>query len=171
LKDIDELEEHTDIASTPLPGAFDVAAFAWFYHDIVYDVNGSDNELASANLACDAADHLGLSKTMRERTHNAIMSTKHLLAFDPMQDMASGIVADVDLTILGQAAAVYDSYASQIREEYSCYTDIEFAMGRAKVLRSLLKREPLYRTDWFASKYTETAKNNLERELAMLTNR
>lgn len=139
-----------------------VALAIWF-HDIVYDTRRSDNEDRSAERAAAFCDSAGLSD-MSKPVAALVMATKHV-------DSASGDAAllnDVDLSILGQDAAAFDRYDSQIREEYAWVPEAVYRQERAKILQGFLDRPAIYRTDHFKDSFEGRARNNLARSLATL---
>ena len=75
---------------------------------------------------------------------------------------------DLDLSVLGMSEDDYDTYAKQIREEYSHYSSTEYNEGRIALLQGFLQRERLYFTDYFYTKYESMARKNIQREIHSL---
>lgn len=133
---------------------------AWF-HDAVYDPQRADNEERSADLAAlMLADHL--PGEVAEVARLVRLTAGHQPADS---DAAGAALCDADLAILGASPDRYDEYAVAVRQEYAHVTDADFARGRAAILRDLLDRTPLYRTETGRSRWERAARSNLRREL------
>ena len=139
---------------------WDALFYALCYHDIVYDVKRSDNELESATLARAKLKNLNLTDKMTERISQHIIATKE---HSKSEDSDSNLLVDADLAILGSSD--YESYLKSIREEYACYSDREFYRGRRVVLEYFLMQKQIYKTTYFFDKYEEKARWNLEKEI------
>jgi predicted metal-dependent HD superfamily phosphohydrolase len=139
---------------------WDALFYALCYHDIVYDVQRSDNELESATLARAKLKNLNLPDKMTERISQHIIATKE---HSKSEDSDSNLLVDADLAILGSSD--YESYLKSIREEYACYSDREFYRGRRVVLEYFLMQKQIYKTTYFFDKYEEKARWNLEKEI------
>lgn len=147
-----------------------VADFAVWFHDVVYDPTAADNEAKSADLArAWLGDHLpGIADRVGaivEMTAGHRLDGSHDLATDP----AARAVHDVDLGVLGVAAADYDRYAAQIREEYAHVNDGDFAAGRSRILTELLDTDRLYVLEPMRRRFEAEARLNLTRELETLS--
>jgi len=150
------IEEDLD----PMDGARIILALC--YHDAVYDPKQKDNEAKSAALARRELAPLGVEEADLAEIERLILVTKNHRASDPL----GGVVVDADLAILASATAEYDAYAKAIRKEYAFVPDEEYRAGRRQVLESLLSKK------LFASPLLdeEAARDNLEREIASLSN-
>ena len=76
-----------------------------------------------------------------------------------------------DLAILGQDPQQYDAYAVAIRKEYAAVPEPVYREHRARALRTLLEkaeRADLFTDAWFASLYSDRARDNLVRDLESL---
>lgn len=146
---------------TQQPVAVELAL--WF-HDAVYDPKAGDNEEQSAEMArnCLATTGLsGLTTTVAE----LVMATKsHVTAGDP----DAALLVDVDLSILGQSEARFAEYEAQIREEYRWVPKLIFNSKRKEILQRFLDRPRIYATDYFAGRYEERARRNLEHSIREL---
>ena len=138
------------------PVALELAV--WF-HDLVYDPARSDNEAESARAA---------TRLMRgfavplDAVTRLIACTKH--DRPPGEaDADARLIVDVDLSILGQPAEVFDAYDRAIRLEYAHVPDEPFASGRAEVLSLFLDRPAIYATQHFRDRYERAARENLRR--------
>jgi predicted metal-dependent HD superfamily phosphohydrolase len=138
---------------------------AWF-HDFVYDPQASDNEFQSAELARELLTELNLSPALIDRVQQLILATKgHQI--DP-NDVDRSIFLDADLAILGTNPIQYQDYARSIRQEYSWVSDVEYQIGRTKVLESFLQRDRLYYTNLLFDELESIARTNMQQEIIFL---
>ena len=140
-------------------------------HDAVYEPRASDNETRSAKLAASLLDGLVPQATLA-RTITLIEATaKHAipnnLPPDEIADMA--LFLDMDLSILGSAPDVFDSYEAGVRHEYREIPLEAFRQGRASILKSFLGRDRLYFSEWGRARFEAKARENLSRSIAALT--
>lgn len=137
---------------------------ALWLHDAVYRSWRSDNEAQSAALAADLLRAAPMETV--ERIRRMILDTRHgdeELAGD------TALVADVDLSILGQPPAVYAGFQRAIRREYWWVPRARYVAGRSAVLRGVLDRSTIYQHDFFHDRYERQARANVVAELASLT--
>ena len=135
---------------------------AW-YHDAVYDPASQTNEADSAELAAAALERLGLGH-LAGRVHELVLATAAHQA--PRDDRQALVLLDADLAILGQEPAIYLRYVEGVRPEYAHVPDDGFREGRSAILRGLLERERIYRTEAF-SRLEQPARANIRAELAV----
>ena len=152
-------------ASRPIqrrPAAVDLAL--WF-HDAVYDTHRSDNEERSAELA---AEHLSgvLPEDFVADVRELVLATRHRAGPAPSGDAA--VVADVDLTILGESPDRFAAYQAAIRRENSWVPSFLYRRRRARFLAGFLARERIFATDWFHDRFEAAARRNLARALGDL---
>ncbi|WP_395447111.1 hypothetical protein ACHMW7_19110 [Aminobacter sp. UC22_36] len=146
-----------------------IEAAIWF-HDAIYDSRRKDNETQSAALAADKlsgkvdALRLGRIVTMIEAT-----ATHEVPAFD---DAAAkndaALLLDMDLSILGAPADIFDTYEDAVRREYGWVSDGDWRAGRGAVLSNFLARPRIFHTDVFVTRFEALARVNMERSLAKL---
>jgi predicted metal-dependent HD superfamily phosphohydrolase len=140
----------------------ETVAFSIFYHDFVYMVTRTDNELKSADAARDRLSSLRVPSEKVARCHRQILATKdHQMS----SDSDTNYLLDFDLAILGDTAVKYRDYADKIRREYSVYPDLLYNPGRKKVLQNFLQMGRIFKTDEFHEKYDLRARANIEEEL------
>ncbi len=180
-------------ALTQVGGADDpVARVALWYHDAVYDPRRADNEAASADLAAvelaaagRPADFVAAvrrlvlatathdSETDDGQTHDS--QTPDCETHDGQthecdppgpggRPHATAALCDADLWILSAPPARYARYVAQVRREYAHVGDLDFAAGRAAILRELAGRAALYVTPVGAT-WEAAARANLAGEL------
>jgi predicted metal-dependent HD superfamily phosphohydrolase len=142
---------------------FEVELALWL-HDAVYDPARSDNEEASATYAREALGGL-LRGEQLELVRSLIMATRHA---EPPRTSDEGLIADIDLAILGSPAEEYREYEDDIRREYSRVPEDRFRAGRAQVLARFLARRHIYHTGHFRERYEENARANLSRSVSAL---
>ena len=153
---------HKTIHLVDYPMAIEIAL--WF-HDMVYDPLADDNEPRSA-AACRAwLDQGNADEVLKQEVEALILVTDHQRAADTNDQQ---IMADIDLSILGAAPAVYQSYADDIRREYAAIPEDEFRSGRKKVLQVFLSQVRLFHNEIFIDGFEDFARENMQRELAAL---
>lgn len=141
----------------------DTVLFAIYYHDIIYKSTKSDNEHKSALLF-----EKRISKTSfpnLNKCKSQIEATKEHQLSD---DYDTNILLDLDSTILGKSQKEYQKYSADIRMEYKICPDFMYRKGRAKVLKNMLEKDSIYKTDFFKKNYENQAKENLRLELNQL---
>jgi len=134
----------------------------WF-HDIILDPLGTENEEKSAAIARVCLMAGKSDQKLINDTAEFIIATKHDL--EPERAEAK-IVADVDMSILGAGEEEYEQYRKGIIKEYS-RTNVsprDFALGRAALLERILKG-PIFYTMYFQEKYYNKAERNIKMEL------
>lgn len=146
----------------------DVVTLAIFFHDVVYKATRKDNEEASAIFAGKKLSEAGFSKEKIERVRAFILATKnHTLPERADPDLA--FLLDFDLAVLGAPQKEYEAYAQKIRREYRMYPDALYRPGRRKALEHLLGRPFIFHTDIFRGALERQARENVRREIALLT--
>ncbi len=141
-------------------------ALAVCAHDVVYDAKPGDDERASAAWARRNLLAAGVKRAIVDRVEALVMTTlTH--EFEPA-DRVAAVLSDADLSILGEAPAVYDGYADAVREEFAGVPDDLWTTGRRHVLEQLLAKPRLFATDEGYARWEDRARKNLRRELASL---
>jgi predicted metal-dependent HD superfamily phosphohydrolase len=140
---------------------------AGWFHDIVYDSRASDNEVRSADYAARLLRQWGVTAARVTAVTNLILATRDHRP--PPGDMDAQILLDADLAILGAAPERYDLYARQIRQEYSWVPETIYGQRRRAILAQFLEREKIYYTAPMREKYERRARQNIQREIVVLT--
>jgi predicted metal-dependent HD superfamily phosphohydrolase len=153
-----ELDACRDLARR----AAEVELALWF-HDAVYRSWRRDNEVRSAALAAHVLRAAPADAMARIR--EMILGTKHLDA-ELVDDAA--LVADLDLSILGQPPQTYVQFARAVRREYWWVPRARYTAGRRAVLEGFLARSSIYQHDRFRRRYEHTARANIAAELVSL---
>jgi predicted metal-dependent HD superfamily phosphohydrolase len=152
-----ECLEHFDaaLALAAEPGEVEIAL--WF-HDAIYALRGSDNELRSADWAVQELAVGGATTQVQARVHGLIMATRHNAT---PSDADQQLLVDIDLAILGAAPERFSQYDRQVRAEYSWVPGLLYRIKRKAVLKHFLTRDHLYSTSYFRERYEQQARVNL----------
>lgn len=138
---------------------------ALYYHDVVYDPCGDQNELLSARFATEQLKALGLADTHTAVIYDLIRATDHRPG--ALADHAD-LICDIDLAILGAEWPDYTAYASAIRRENSWIPDGKYRGGRVRILEAFLRRSSIYQTAAFEKRFEAKARDNLGAEISAL---
>jgi len=139
--------------------------FSLFYHDIIYNATRKDNEKRSAELAIERMMEIGVEEVIIESTKLHILATKsHSIAINS----DTNYFTDADVSILGYDWEVYSKYFLAVRKEYKVYPNVVYKAGRKKVLNHFLAMERIFKTDYFYDRYEKRAKENMNKELALI---
>jgi len=146
--------------------------FAVFFHDIIYDPLSKENEDKSAeaftsffqeanvqNLDClIVVDYIAATKTHSTDEHkidgNYGASDMHLFL-------------DLDMAILSVNPEDYNLYATNIRKEYSHFTDDVYCKGRSQVLENFLSHR-IYCCQGTYKTWENNARHNISAEITKL---
>ena len=139
---------------------------ALWFHDVIYVPRASDNERRSADMASQFLASAGVPPAVCARVHSHVMATVHNA--EPI-DPDARLLVDVDLSILGQDAELYDRFERAVREEYKWVPWFLYRRKRGDILRSFLEREFIYCTEPFRQRYELAARTNLEHAIGALT--
>jgi predicted metal-dependent HD superfamily phosphohydrolase len=154
------LDQYRALAAEPA----EVEIALWF-HDGVYNVRGSQNEIRSAEWAERELRDAGVAPERVARVRELILATRHSA---PPQGQDQMLVVDIDLAILGAPSARFDEYEAQIRAEYSWVPGFLFRARRHKVLAEFLSRDPIYGTPALRDALEGRARDNLAYALRRL---
>ncbi len=143
-----------------------VVTLAALAHDVVYDGKPGDDERRSAEWARDELAAAGISPLFTARVEGLVLAT--LTHEAPAGDELAAVLLDADLAVLGSDPVGYERYRAAVRKEYSHVPDEAWKVGRAAVLRSLVKRDPLYFTEVGRERWGDAARRNMVAELGSL---
>ncbi len=172
--DLSHLDALLDLFERYKPALHDAEAvrLAIYYHDAVYLPERSDNETASAQLLRDELQGLVGPVTL-DRAGALILATRtHHVPPSGEAELASdcGLFLDMDVSVLGAEAAVFDRYEAGIAAEYRPFYEEEaYRQGRLKVLQHFQARDRIYVSEAFAA-LEAPARANLARSIAALAN-
>jgi predicted metal-dependent HD superfamily phosphohydrolase len=150
------------------------AEFAIWFHNSVYDPSRADNEERSSEWARGVLAYLGAAPGQIAAVQVMVLATKPVdegQRENGPQVSDSALVADVDLSILGQPPEVFDAYERAIRQEYRHVPDEGFRAARLGLLARLLDRPRIYLTLPFRARYETSARENLRRSIDVLSGR
>lgn len=154
--------EHIRELLALLPEAGDEVLAAVWFHDLIYDRHGR-NEERSADVAHEALLDLRFPRAAMERVTKMILATRD---HDPRDlDEDAILFLDADLAILGSPSERYRDYAEAIRFEYSWIPDEVFVPARNGVLHDFLARPNIYRTEVMRRRFEGQARENIAWEL------
>ena len=146
-----------------------VEAAIWF-HDAIYDSRAKDNEAQSAALAADrlngrvdAARLAGIVRMIEATASHEVPAFE-----DAAAKVDAALLLDMDLSILGAPADIFDAYEDAVRREYDWVSDTDWCAGRGVVLRNFLARPRIFHTDIFVTRFEAEARANMERSLTRL---
>lgn len=142
------------------PGEVEIAL--WF-HDAIYALERSDNELQSGLWAAQVLASAGRSAEVCGRVKNLVLATRHSALPATVDER---LLVDADLAILGAEPARFDEYERQIRQEYFDVPFPLFCEKRRAILAQFLARPQLYSTEFFRSALEARARDNLARSLS-----
>jgi len=153
--------EELDRAEFLAEKAMEIELAIWL-HDAVYDPKAKDNEIKCAELAAELMASVKMTHARPPAVRDLILATMH----NGGETTGDGrLMADIDLSILGQRTQVFDKYEEAIRKEYEWVPEDTYRVERSKVLRGFLQRPHVYHTAMFRGRYESTAKSNLERAI------
>lgn len=166
LTHVDELAEE---ATEP-----DLVRLAAWYHGAVFSAEakvayanaGGEDEVASAALAREQLSSLGVPEERADKVAN--MVTKLVRHKAVKADTDCAVLMDADLAILKSDPQRYQQYVKEIRAEYAHIPVEDFVRARLRIVARLLERPNLFSTA-ASSTWEDTARQNLEWELARLT--
>ena len=142
-------------------------ALAIFFHDKRYVPGRIDNELLSADDLSYWFNRMGLPSEWSLDGRELVFATCHLI---PPVRCDAKLMADIDLAGFAQPYHRFRNDSWRVWQEYrsSVPDPSAFNNGRADILESFLKRQPLYHSEFFRTRYESRAKMNLERSIEEL---
>lgn len=143
----------------------DSVELAIWYHDVIYDVGASDNELQSAKLLRRHADG-ALPGELVQCVHDLIMVTVH--GRQEPENPDQGFMVDIDLSSFGLSWKRFLRDSVAVREEFSHMSDAQFYPRQREFLSGLLARPYFCVTDFFRKRHEARARSNITRYLADL---
>ncbi|MCL9770205.1 hypothetical protein NAT47_07230 [Flavobacterium sp. HXWNR69] len=137
--------------------------YSIFYHDYIYKVTKTDNELKSAQYAISLLkpDY----KINKELVFDMILATQNHLHH--IEEDCNWLI-DFDLKVLSKNEEQYKRYTQEIRDEYKIYPDILYNPARKKALHHFLTQPSIYQTQEFQSLFEDKARENMENEIQQL---
>lgn len=139
---------------------------ALWFHDAIYRVFSSSNELDSANWAKRFLIQNHAEPEFVNRVHSLVMATLH--SSKPEGNDAS-LIVDIDLAILGCKSDLYDQFETWIRQEYKWIPGFIYRRNRRALLNSFLSRARIFNHDYFYERYESQARENLQKAIEKLS--
>ncbi|XP_055836812.1 uncharacterized protein LOC129905365 [Episyrphus balteatus] len=160
LRKKDYLDEMSSPSATIL--------FAVFFQ--YYEFDGKRN---CVEKNCEAFQEFCSEAGLKDE--NIIKLTKKLLGDEsidtlPGYDEEINLLQDLDLLVLGSPPEEYNRYRELLRKEYSHLDDASYKKMRLKVLETFLMIPTIFATNDFQSKFEETARKNIIKEIEELKN-
>ena len=151
------MDEYRNVIEKPIPFELGI----WF-HDVIYQPSGVDNEEESALLAERLMREWNLDpETIHLATEYIRSTSGH---FPRIDSFDCNLFLDFDLAILGSEEKMYEKYQRGIRKEYDIYNDEFYYPARKKVLNAFLTRERIFFTDLMHQRFESTARANIKKE-------
>ena len=140
----------------------DAAEMSIWYHDVIYEPGGRDNETRSAGFfAWYAVDRF--SDDFVANVRHLILATAHP---DVVEQGDAWYITDIDLSSFALPWEDFQRDNAALREEQQDMSDADFDAGKRWFLTNLLERPRIYRTDFFYDLCEERARDNIRRWLA-----
>jgi len=135
---------------------------AFWFHDAIYNPFSGTNEEDSADMAEAFLTQQNIAADITARVKHMILITKH---HAQTQTNDEAIMIDIDLSILGAPAHIFDQYEKDIRIEYRKVPSLFFKPKRRKILKEFLARPRLFQHDHFHALWDAQARENLARSI------
>ena len=164
LKHIEECLALLD-AFAPKGLNVDVIEMAIWFHDIIYNPYGKENEKKSAIKAQQFLEENSADNDLIEEVYQLIMSTLHK---DTPKNQNEELIMDIDIAILGKDESAYQSYTEKIRKEYKLVPWPLYKKKRKEILMNFLNRDYIYQTPYFRDKFEKKARLNIQKEIEQL---
>jgi predicted metal-dependent HD superfamily phosphohydrolase len=158
LQHLSECIAHFEAVATMPEHAGEVEIALWF-HDAIYELRSSENEVQSADWARTELVAAGVQRDAAERVHALVLVTRHS-ALPVSAD--EQLLVDIDLSILGASAERFAEYEAQVRQEYRWVPDFVFCSKRKAILAEFLERKSIYSTCHFQALLESRARANLK---------
>jgi len=151
------------------PSAFKMAVL---FHDAIYNPRSASNEADSAALMRERMKDRASEQDVMCAQELILATQKHMTETtrtDFIED--ARLFLDIDLSILGADEARFKAYDAAIRKEYSFVPIEEYCARRSEILQRFLDRPRLYFTDHYHDRLEASARSNLRRTIAALSER
>lgn len=141
-----------------LASDYEALEVALCFHDAIYKIFSSSNEFDSADWAAEFLKVNNASDEFISKVHRLIMVTLHDAS---PSDNDESLMVDIDLSILGCSAELYNDFEVWIRKEYSLIPSFIYKKKRKEILKGFLDREKIYSHEYFFDKFEGSARHNI----------
>jgi predicted metal-dependent HD superfamily phosphohydrolase len=142
----------------------DAIEMAIWFHDVVFEPIGKDNEERSASLfKLVTKDYF--APDFVDTVSKIIVATKH---HDTHAENNTAYMLDIDLASIGLPWAHFVQDCVDLRAEMRGISDIRFYSGKLVFLNALIERPRIYFTDYFFTRYEDKARKNIRRYISWL---
>jgi predicted metal-dependent HD superfamily phosphohydrolase len=155
--------QHFDDVQHLAENSAEVELALWF-HDAIYKPMSSTNELDSANWCAKFLAANNIADDVIRRVHKLIMATCHSAELVGNDER---LVVDIDLAILGAPEDIYQTFETNVRNEYQWVPSFIFKSKRKEILQGFLKREKIYHHAYFYELLEHRARENLAAAIAL----
>lgn len=142
-----------------LANDYNALEIALWFHDAIYRIFSSSNELDSANWAADFLKLNNTNEDFIENVHGLIMATLHN---STVHDNDERLIVDIDLSILGCNSELYEKFESWVRKEYKLIPSFIYKKKRKEILAEFLSRDRIFSHEYFFEKFEAPARENLK---------
>ena len=142
-------------------------AMFFFFHDAIYNIPSSDNELKSAEKARVYMHGMGFTAQDIDFVYDTIVLSTHT---SETSDSMQQELLDADLAILGSDDSIYQKYVQDIRDEYSLVPQDVWNEKRQEFLKYMLDKPKIYQHPLIRIQYEQKARENMLNELMLLKN-
>ncbi|MFO6423322.1 hypothetical protein [Motilimonas sp. KMU-193] len=164
VKHIDAMLKHFDSVKLLAEQSAELELAIWF-HDAIYNIPSSRNELDSALWAKEFVLTNQYDEAGAKRIFDLIMATQQ---HEKSSLIDANIIVDTDLAILGSSPATYAEFEQNIRREYHMVPEDIYRAKRAEILEHFLAQGSIYKLDSFISQYESAARENISRAIDSL---
>jgi len=155
---------HLDNSKHLATNPYEIEMALWF-HDAIYQPYSSDNELKSALWAKKFLFDNNIDNAIITRVYNLIMVTLHNGLINTTDE---ALMIDIDLTILGSHADVYQLFEKNIRKEYRFVPYFLYKKKREEILQGFLDQARIYQAECFYTLFEGQARKNIQKALLNL---
>ena len=142
----------------------DAVEMALWFHDVIYDVPGKDNERRSAEWFATRAGGRGPER-FRSKVYRLIMVTQHREAPETLDE---SFIVDIDLSSFGLPWDEFLRDTLAVREEFPMVPDAAYYPRQRMFIESLTARPRFCFTDFFRERHEARARRNIEQLFARI---
>ncbi|MDH3220310.1 MAG: hypothetical protein OEO19_12320 [Gammaproteobacteria bacterium] len=148
----------------PLASNPDALELALWFHDVVFEPGSHGNEARSAALYQQLSDGAH-DETTRGIVGRLIMATLH--DGNSLQDKDAQYMVDIDLSSFGLSWEEFLRDSENLRRENPQLGDDEYNASHSRFHNGLLRRDRIFKSDFFYRRLEKQARANIARYLAL----